>query len=350
MTWSRCWLQGGSPEFDNKTGLTQEMSDLLCQNATGVTVGGRQFYRQRDHVNIALQSVVGLTVLSSPIERSDLGSRAVVVNVRRTGAGKIPEEDLAKENAIICSGMVAALADAAVAELRNKRRHYPNLGHMADYERGSRAAAEAFGWSDVEIAALFRRHQQSVQDEITESDPLIGALTGYLQEQLSGSDELSMVSVIRRKMTARQWWLAILERWPQGPAIRDSGFPQSEGLFGRQLKERTDALAAKGVSLRRITVKGTALIELCMTIGERWDAPAGASATPPASPRPPPGEPCPGCGGSGWWCWPTRAGASGAAAAANRHRRKRLTCRNGCSHPDTSTPYHGTAFKGIAPQ
>jgi hypothetical protein len=266
--------------FDNKTGMTQEISDLLCQNATGVTAGGREFYKQRDHVNIALQSVVALTALNSPIEAADLGSRAIVVNVIRTGTDYIPEEDLAKEDAIICAGMMAQLADAACEELRNKGRHFTGLGRMADFERGSRASALAIGSTDAEMAALFRRHQQAVQDEIIEADPLIGALTGYLREQAGGMDGMPMVSLVRRKMTARQWWLTLMERWPQLRS-RDTNFPQSEGQFGRQLKARADALAARGVTIRRTAVKGTDFVELCLISDEQPERPTGASAVPP---------------------------------------------------------------------
>jgi hypothetical protein len=90
--------------------------------------------------------------------------------------------------------------------------------------------------------------------------------------------------------------LVLMERWPQLRS-RDTNFPQSAGQFGRKLKARADALAARGVTVRRTAVKGTDYVELCLICDEPSERPAGTATTPPV----PPAEPCPGCGGSGWW-------------------------------------------------
>jgi hypothetical protein len=274
--------------FDNQSGeLAREISDLLCVYSTGATAGGRDHFTWVN-VDLPLQGVAAISTIGSPIAAFDLASRAVEVTVSLTDREYVPERDLKPLNDDMLGGLVALLADAVSAELRNRARTYTGLSRMADFERGSRAAAEAWGSSDVEMAVLFKRSQATVQEAVVQANPLINVIVDYVR---ANSDTNFPVPL--QPKTAGSWMEDFMRHWPH-LRNRDSQFPQSVRDFGKAMKAAESVLkVAYGIIVKRPPRGDSRLIQFLA------EPPAGASAEPPARVRPT--EPCPACGNGEWW-------------------------------------------------
>jgi len=215
-----------------------------------------------------------------------------------TRLAHLPDDVIDREMEFIGAGVVTKLLDAAVMELRNRNRVYPGVdGRLNRFERNARARAEAFGWDDAEVAALFKRTQRDLQADISEDDIVVGALVPHLREKLRQHDGGALIEAGTPMVTtAGELWRDVVD---SSPALRsrDSGFPTDPSIFRRRLADRVDAFAAAGI--RIAFGQRTSAIRPILISRE---PPAGASVRPshpPASSEPP--ARCPICTGAAWW-------------------------------------------------
>jgi hypothetical protein len=283
------------PAFDNRTdAMMAETEDILCEAITGGRYVGRTLYKQGDLTRLKFQpKLILLASISQLIRRVDLGTRAIELNVRPMP--HLPDDVIDREMEFICAGVVTKLLDAAVIELRNRNRVYPGVdGRLNRFERNARARAEAFGWDDADIAALFKRAQRELQADISENDIVVGALVPYLLEKLNEHGGGGLIDTGTPIVTtAGELWRDVVD---SSPALRsrDSGFPTDPSIFRRRVADRVDAFAAAGI--RIAFGQRTSAIRPILISREH---PAGASARP----HPPPESParCPICAGKAWW-------------------------------------------------
>jgi hypothetical protein len=287
------------PTFDNRTdAMMAETEDILCEAITGGRYIRRTLYTQGNLSRLKFQpKLIVLASTNQLIRRVDLGTRSIVLNVRPMP--HLPDDVIDREAQFICAGLVTNLLDAAVMELRNRNREYPGVdGRLNRFERNARARAEAFGWDDAEIAALFKRAQHELQADISENDIIVSVMVPYLRRRLKEHESGALMGAAPMMTTAGELWREAVD---SSPALRsrDSGFPTDPSIFRRRLNDRVEAFAAAGIRIefgQRTSATRPILIS--------WERPAGASARPPAdlNPSPDPPAQCPICGGKAWWC------------------------------------------------
>lgn len=297
--------------FDNVSELSQEQSDILCQNVTGITAGGRKFFVEAKHYNAALQGAAVITSTAPVVEKADLASRAPMLHFARNEEalkdGYKPRRVLNRDDAAIRSGVVAMLLLWTVNELRNQRMQFKGAGRMADFEWGSRAAAFGLpdrllqmvfgrsGVTDDDVAELFRNKRSDVQSAAAAGDILPEIIVAWFKPDREG-ELVPWSPQPPRRIPLAKLWLEVAAH----PAFRlpGCGFPANASTLGKRLRERSvlDALKQRGIGME-FGKSDYHWVELsCLP-------PAGASAEQTWWPDPAPPEPeCPGCGGAGWWC------------------------------------------------
>jgi hypothetical protein len=286
--------EGRLTAFDNVTGdLPMEIVDLLCMHATGATGARRELYAHHA-LNVPLGGAVLITSVGSPVDRSDLATRVVEFATKSPDALRpyLPEVDLEPSNARLAAGLVAALADAVSTELRNRDRvTAAGAGRIADFERGSRAAAPGFGSTEVAVETLFRSGQRALRRAVGEADPVVTAIIDYITPQRE--EGLLPPGGFKIAKTISQWHAHLIDKYPR-LRLPQSGFPPSSIGFGRRINDPAVVAALKthGVGIKVVWRGNVRLLQFA------FELPAGLSVEHPASA---PADPCPLCSGAEWW-------------------------------------------------
>jgi hypothetical protein len=172
--------------FDNLSRIDAELSDLLCQAATGSVYAGRALYSNYDEAAQDVSRPVLLNSVGDVISRPDLLDRAIPIEL-----AKLPDDRREAESifwaryAVALPGILAGLLDAVSAGLRNLETvKLDRLPRMADFARFA-AAAELdghFGTAPGAFLAAYEGCRQRAVVTLAESS-LIGE---PLREMLSG--------------------------------------------------------------------------------------------------------------------------------------------------------------------
>jgi hypothetical protein len=280
--------------FDNRGEvLTDEMSEVLCLAVTGATFSGRQFHTHDERYRIPLRAAICMTAIENPVSHGDLMSRVIVIKVDPPPRDNLPETLIHKEDALICAGMVAMLADGVSAEIRNAEKYLDGLGRMADFEASSRAAAEAFDWSDIVVAPLFQKKASQGRHAVAEASTLISALDEFMRRQggrLDDTFELRTTPYSLHKQLAEA-----------APFLsRDPGFPKASNAMMRQINANAAVLAEIGIT---VTHPGREIVLSRKVRGSPDRTSPSGTLSSPLTVRAlvQPSAPCPGYGGDGWW-------------------------------------------------
>jgi hypothetical protein len=138
--------------------LTAEIADVLCMIATGISTGTRAHYtNDEEHVYTVKRPVLFNGIPSELIERSDLASRTIKLQILPISARKT-EAELEKEFAKIWPGVFGALLDGLVSALRNQYTiQVPKPARLIDFERFAEAGCRALGFREWEFVEAYRK-------------------------------------------------------------------------------------------------------------------------------------------------------------------------------------------------
>ena len=128
--------------LDNLSGLTTQLSDSLCQTATGAGFSTREMYSDTDEILIDAQRPIILNGIDDIATRHDMIDRAIIINLEQIPKDKRKTEArLWREFNIDKPAILGALLDqvsVALRELPNMKESA--LSRMADFEVWATAA------------------------------------------------------------------------------------------------------------------------------------------------------------------------------------------------------------------
>ena len=160
--------------YDNLSNIPEWLSDALCTIATGASYTKRQLHTDSDEIILTATRPVLLTSVAEVVTRTDLASRAVIVNL-----AVIPDSKRATErefNAALDKArprILGALLDAAsngLATLPTLR--LDNLPRMADALKWAHAC-EGRWWMPGRIIDAYMGCADDAVDAVLESDPVL---------------------------------------------------------------------------------------------------------------------------------------------------------------------------------
>jgi len=171
--------------FDNVSGITAEVSDLLCRVSTGAGFGTRQLYSNDAEEVFDGRRMVLLNAINEVGLRPDFVDRCLRIHCLRFERGeRRPEAEVDAQFAAEHPRLLGALLDAtATALAHHSEVELPDLPRMADMAAWITAAEPALGWEPGTFLRAYQGNRDSGVDLAIEASVIGAPLLGWLEEQ-----------------------------------------------------------------------------------------------------------------------------------------------------------------------
>ena len=235
--------------YDNISYINQDYSNILCQAVTSFSEPKRKLWTDNEMVNVNIQCCLGLNGINQTAERSDLLSRAIIIETQpleRFIAQEQLEAMFQYDAPIILSSMLTILVEAlrirSTVETDGSKR-------MADFQFYGAAIAVALGYSVEEFNEKYQVKTVKQEDETIEKDIVAQAFLLFFNEEFSklGCEEYeeSYVKLLEDLKHVAQEQLKI-------NVFDKSVWPQNTISFGRRFNVFKPALMKKGYSIEKV--------------------------------------------------------------------------------------------------
>jgi hypothetical protein len=172
----RCWV----PMFGNLSSISSEMSDTLCQFATGVSRTKRKNYSDDEEVRFAYRRPLALNGVPQLGVKPDFLRRLLLVELPKL-ASHSPDEEMEARFAEKRPYILGALLDA-VSQALARRQAVPrqSLPSMADFYVWSLAGGDGLLWEAGAFQAAYAANQERLTSLAQEASPYIRAIVALL--------------------------------------------------------------------------------------------------------------------------------------------------------------------------
>jgi putative DNA primase/helicase len=226
--------------FDNVRTLSVELSDALCQLATGGGFRTRKLYSDEKETLINVKKPCILNGIDDVASQPDLVSRCILmelptITVRRT------EADLNSEFAasidVIFAGLMETLSKT-LAELDNVTV-VPDT-RMADFARFGMAVELAMNWPRDSFMDAYAHNQEQQMSDSLGDDPLAAAVRTLVKTEVEPDmaytkTPTDLLAALREMATRNQ--------------VANKAWPMSPHSLSKRLKKMAPALKACGIDL-----------------------------------------------------------------------------------------------------
>jgi hypothetical protein len=216
--------------FDNLSGISEDMSDALCQLSTGGSLSKRKLYTDAEVVDLPLKNPVILNSIFNVLQRRDLRRRCVVLELKRpiqVMTQKEIEQSFRELAPTLYSYLVLCVQEA----LKEKVINLPFLD-LADFCEWVAKAHPVFFMSGHEFIRTLQENREEVAREILESNLLLPIIQEKLQK------------VRTWETTARDLLQELKTRYPG-----EKDLPSTPEKVGRELKKIASDLEAVGIKV-----------------------------------------------------------------------------------------------------
>lgn len=226
--------------FDNVRTLSVEMSDALCQLATGGGSRTRTLYTNSEETLVHVTKPCILNGIDDVASQPDLVSRCLLmelptITMRRT------EEDLNSNFAASIDAIFAGLMDTlskTLSELDNVTDVPEN--RMADFARFGMAVERALKWPKDSFKEAYAHNQQQQMFNSLGDDPLAAAIRTLVTTEVTDGVTFTKTPTDL---------LAALREVATHAQVSNKAWPMSPHSLSKRLKKMEPALRACGVSI-----------------------------------------------------------------------------------------------------
>lgn len=226
--------------FDNVRTLSVELSDALCQLATGGGSRTRTLYTNSEETLVHVTKPCILNGIDDVASQPDLVSRCLLmelptITVRRT------EEALNNEFAASHDAIFAGLMDTlskTLAELDNVTDVPEN--RMADFARFGMAVERALNWPKDSFKVAYAQNQQQQMFNSLGDDPLAAAMRTLVTNEVTAGSAYSKTPTDL---------LAVLREVATHSQVANKAWPMSPHSLSKRLKKMEPALRACGIGV-----------------------------------------------------------------------------------------------------
>ena len=257
--------------YDNLSGLSPEIADLLCGMSTATAYASRRLYTDSDEVVFRALRPVVLNGINPAAARADLADRTLRLSLPRIRGARLGERELGEALGRLAPGVLGCLLDAVAEGLRRlpgAPRPPPEL-RMADFARWGTAAERALGLPEGGFVAAYRINRRAAMDAAADQSPVAWLVRGLVAGRPGGLWSGTATELLR----------ALAERAGEA-AGRDRFFPKNPSRLSILLGQAGPVLEELGVSVERGIRRGGSsekIIEIRLRGGQ-----APASGKPPA--------------------------------------------------------------------
>jgi hypothetical protein len=218
--------------FDNVSSLTPQQADWICRLSTGFVFRVRALNTDRDITCFTWCGPVVLNGIPGLVARSDLASRVFILRLQRPESGYRPERDLGRGLEQLRAGVLAYLLDGVVTALKRIDEPRERLPRLADAAAFCMAAAPAFGWTEEEIAGLFRRKHAEALGEVARNDPVAATLLDWFTKTETRRWPMATLGELHKLLTEHASRTAVYAReWPKLASDFGVGLARVEGAL-----------------------------------------------------------------------------------------------------------------------
>ena len=235
--------------FDNISNLSNSISDVLCQLATGAGYVTRRLRTNSEQVFFEVSRPIILNGIGGFIDRSDLADRALFVSLPPISSYR-PEDELRDEFDAAQPRILGALLDAVAWGLRK----LPDVcldsrWRMADFAKFALACEGAFRTPGAFAAAYLVNREQAIA-ELLDADPIADAVVELMTAKTTWQGTAAQLLDVLAKLA--------------GGGTRERGWPKGPGQLSLRLTRSEPLLRSRGIELTRDRAgrKGDQLISL----------------------------------------------------------------------------------------
>ena len=231
--------------IDNLSYIDAEMSNTLCQAASGGEVEKRRLYKDNEVFSINVSSSVILTGIDLGTLAGDLSSRLAACRLDAIStAERIPEDQLEKSWEQVRAGLVWVIADL----LSRVKAILPNITlaespRMASFGRVLAAVDQIMGTGGL---STFLAAERARQKEVALNDPLATELIRWMNDGsnwIGRKPEWSGTSAeLLHKLTNHAGWQEGRE---------PKGWPKTANALGMRITKLTTPLATEGIEVKK---------------------------------------------------------------------------------------------------
>jgi hypothetical protein len=164
--------------YDNVSRVPDWFSDILCCLATGAGYAKRKLYTDGEGSQLSVMRPQVLTSIEEAINRSDLLSRAITVQLKRQPAYRT-EEAVRADFDEVHPRLVGALC-TAISTALGSRAEVDDLPRMADFAKFVARAEPALPWKPGTFLRLYRRQLGESARVQVEGSPVASALVEFM--------------------------------------------------------------------------------------------------------------------------------------------------------------------------
>jgi len=280
-----------APFFDNLSGVSAELSAMLCRAATGAGFTARQLYTDADEVILKFKRAVGVNGIHLLTGGTDLQDRFLTIELERVPAdSRRQEQEILREFERRRPRLFGAMLDALSAAMGIKPKlRFNRLPRMADFAAWGAAVAEALGVGADEFLNAYFENIGELNERIVASHPVAHAVACLLDEC---PEWIGTPSALLEKLEE----IAAREKL----GARSRAWPGSSETLTKRLKELVSNLADVGIevefgkdsagyrgrwiALRKADQKGTKNGVARVATVANAEIASASRATPPATP------------------------------------------------------------------
>ena len=229
--------------FDNASRISAETADLLCQISTGGIHECRKLYSQGETFSIELHNPVIINSVALTLERLDLASRLILIELESMKDGTRTSErevrrrfthDLPQHLGYIFDAIAMALRDHSMTELTQ-------IPRLADAALFATAAEPALGLLDGSIVTAWEAAQVGHVEGQASNDPVIYVLTNILIEKprIFNGTLSDLIQKAQRTSVTANWKLP-------------TDFPLKATALGSHLKRNKSLLEGLGWRVEKL--------------------------------------------------------------------------------------------------
>jgi hypothetical protein len=168
--------------YDNLSGISKKMSDLLCTVATESGFAKRMLYTDADETIFEGVRPIVLNGIEALATRPDLLDRSIILNLQPiTDENRMTKGEL---NALLkdCeSNVFACLLNSLAQGLRRLDTTRPSsLGRMADFHQWGHCTETAFGFEPGSFEAAYQSNRRMLNETAIDNDAIATALISLL--------------------------------------------------------------------------------------------------------------------------------------------------------------------------
>lgn len=235
--------------YDNQSFISNELSELFCNLATGGSWSGRKLYTDNDETLFAAYRSLIITSIVSLTQRADLMSRVLNVELKPITKKRAPSallEEFEKDEPAI----LGALFDIIAAGLRNfETVELKDSGRMVDFERMACAALPTGGIPIDKVVESLAANRDEGQESLTSNSmvlPILIAIANggpyQLGKQFGGFDsEKAWIG------TPAELLAEVRSRVPDADIRRGKGFPKTPQALAAHIRRGENLLKRAGV-------------------------------------------------------------------------------------------------------